>query len=251
MHRKPRRSHRPIVTWGVLIVATLLALVACVSFTRDGRPIRTWDEPRPDERGRPFGSLWVTYYWLVEEADYSGVDHGDKDTTLFDKACRPIAKTTASFSDALCVEGSGRLTDGRVINYAATCACGRACPNGGKVCYSELSPDSFPWGMGSRLNPLTPLRSIATDPRILPHGTLVYIQDFDGATIPRHGDLGGFVHDGCFRADDVGTAIEGTHIDIFAGSEPMWQSLEAIAPTHDDITMFIDAPRCRAVFQGL
>ena len=245
----------------ILLAGALLSLVACVSFTRDGRPIyygNSGPSGNPGEPGAspaqgddegtgyPYGRLWITYYWLVEQRDYPG----DLDTVLFDKACRPLATTSAAFSDELCIEGSGRLDDGRVVNYAATCACGRPCPNGGRVCYEEVEPEHFPWGKGSRSNPLVPLRSIATDPGLLPFGTQVYIKEFDGAVIPSHDGLGGFVHDGCFRADDVGTAIEGAHIDIFAGSESVWQALEAVAKTHGDVTISLEAARCTRTFQG-
>lgn len=249
---------RRVVRDGVVVAGALLTLVACISFTRDGQPIyygKSNDtgtskgaEPRPGpgDTGQAFGRLWITYYWLVEQRDYPG----DLDTVLFDSSCEPIATSSAAFSDELCIEGSGRLNDGRVVNYASTCACGRECPNGGRVCYEEVPPESFPWGKGSRSNPLIPLRSIATDPSLLPFGTHVYIKEFDGAAIPAHGELGGFIHDGCFRADDVGTAIEGTHIDIFAGSEPIWQAIEGIVKTHDDVTISLDAPRCARTLQG-
>jgi 3D (Asp-Asp-Asp) domain-containing protein len=239
-------ARRRALLQGVLVFVGLLAFVACVTFTREGRPISSSSQDRyRGDTGRPFGRLWITYYWLVEQRDYPGT----LDTQLFDKACRPLATVSAAFSDELCVEGSGRLSDGRVVNYASTCACGRDCPNGGRVCYEELPPEDFPWGKGSRANPLKPLRSIATDPRLIPFGTLLYVAAFDGATIPKHGELGGFVHDGCFRADDVGTSIEGTHIDIFAGSETLWQFMETVVKTHEDITISLDPPRCAETFR--
>ena len=46
--------------------------------------------------------------------------------------------------------------------------------------------------------------SIATDLRVIPRGTSVYVPQLAGS--PAHG---------CFRADDTGGAIIGKHIDVF------------------------------------
>jgi 3D (Asp-Asp-Asp) domain-containing protein len=150
----------------------------------------------------------------------------------------------AEFSDDVCIEGSGRLEDGRVINYADTCSCGRPCPTGGIICYAVLDPVEFPWGMGSRGNALEPLRSWAVDNAFLPYGTVLYAAEWDGVAIPPVDGLGGFTHDGCFRADDVGGAIDDNHFDFFAGTSGMWRALEAIFPTGSDFTVYRDGDRC-------
>ena len=190
--------------------------------------------------GTPVGSMWNTYYYFADEADYGGAD----DTTLYDESCNPITQVPAEFSDDVCIEGSGRLEDGRVINYADTCSCGRRCPTGGIICYVVLDPTRFPWGMGSRSNPLEPLRSWAVDTSFLPFGTVLYAEEWDGVAIPAIDGLGGFTHDGCFRADDVGGAIDGNHYDFFAGTADMWRALEAIHPTRSDFTVYRDGDRC-------
>jgi 3D (Asp-Asp-Asp) domain-containing protein len=191
--------------------------------------------------GTPIGLMWNTYYYLASEADYPGA----ADTVLYDSSCRAIATVPAAFSDSVCVEGSGRLRDGRVINYASTCSCGRRCPVGGAtICYSALDPARFPWGMGSRSNPLEPLRSWAVDTSFIPFGTVLYAEQFDGISIPSVDGLGGFVHDGCFRADDVGGAIAGNHFDFFAGTAGMWRELERVFPTGSDFSVFRDGDRC-------
>ncbi|MBN1769785.1 MAG: hypothetical protein JXB32_00880 [Deltaproteobacteria bacterium] len=190
--------------------------------------------------GTPVGSMWNTYYYFADEADYGGGD----DTTLYDDSCTAIAQVPAEFSDDVCIEGSGRLEDGRVINYADTCSCGRPCPTGGIICYVVLDPTRFPWGMGSRSNPLEPLRSWAVDNSFLPYGTVLYAEEWDGVAIPLVDGLGGFTHDGCFRADDVGGAIDGNHFDFFAGTADMWRELERIFPTRSDFTVYRDGERC-------
>jgi 3D (Asp-Asp-Asp) domain-containing protein len=192
------------------------------------------------EKGELIGSMWNTYYYFADEADYSGSD----DTTLYDDSCNPIAEVPADYSDDVCIEGSGILEDGTVINYADSCSCGRNCPTGGKICYVVLDPAEFPWGMGSKGNPLFPLRSWAVDNDIIPFGTILYAEEWDGVPIPLIDGIGGFTHDGCFRADDVGGAIQDNHYDFFAGTADMWQELEDIFPTSSDFTVYRDAPRC-------
>ena len=55
-----------------------------------------------------------------------------------------VREVSADFSDSVCIEGSGKLADGRVINFAQTCSCGRPCPTGGIICYSVLDSSQFP-----------------------------------------------------------------------------------------------------------
>jgi 3D (Asp-Asp-Asp) domain-containing protein len=186
------------------------------------------------------GQMWNTYYYLAQEVDYPAPD----DTTLYDEACNPIAEVPADYSDDVCIEGSGILEDGRVINYASTCSCGRECPTGGIVCYAELDPASFPYGMGSMGNPLEPLRSWAVDNDYIPFGTLLYAEQWDGVEIPMMDGLGGFIHDGCFRADDVGGWIQGNHFDLFAGTYEMYLTLDSIYPTGSDFAVYTNPGRC-------
>ncbi len=61
--------------------------------------------------------------------------------------------------------------------------------------------DLFDTGVGTDV---TEWKSIATDLRVIPRGTNVYVPQLAGS--PSHG---------CFRADDTGGAIIGTHIDVF------------------------------------
>lgn len=192
----------------------------------------------PDARaakGTPVGTFWNTYYYLATEDAYSGAD----DTTLYDANCDAIADVPADFADAACIEGSARLEDGTVINYDQPCSCGPC-----SFCWAAMDPTTHPWGMGSHGNALEPLRSWATDTSEIPYGTVVYVEEWDGVQIPQIGDLGGFVHDGCFRADDVGGGIDGNHFDFFAGTHAMWQALENIFATRTDFSVYVDSPRC-------
>lgn len=192
------------------------------------------------DKGQLVGQMWITYYFLAKETDYPGA----ADTTLYDSQCAPIVQVSAAFSDAVCIEGSGLLQDGRVINYASTCSCGRPCPTGGIVCYSVLDKATYPWGMGAASNPLVPLRSWAVDKSQIPIGTVLYAEEWDGVTIPQKDGLGGFIHDGCFKADDVGGAITGLHYDFFAGTKAMWLALEQIHGTKSNFTVYKNGGRC-------
>jgi 3D (Asp-Asp-Asp) domain-containing protein len=189
----------------------------------------------PLDKGRSIGTFWNTYYYLADEAGYGGAD----DTTLYDPSCDPIAEVPSDFADAACIEGSARLENGVVINYHSPCSCGPC-----SFCWSQVDPTTHPWGLGSQGNALKPLRSWAVDTDIIPYGTNVYVEQWDGVDIPQIGTLGGFVHDGCFRADDIGGGINGQHFDIFAGTPAMWQALEGIFATRTDFTVYVESPRC-------
>lgn len=187
-------------------------------------------------KGDPIGTFWTTYYYLAYEENYSGPD----DTTLYGEGCTEVAQVPAGFGDAICIEGSGKLEDGTVLNYATRCTCGGPC----NICWAEMDPDSFPWGQGSRGNALEPFRSWAVDTDIISHGTVLYVEEWDGVEIPEVDGIGGFTHDGCFRADDVGGGIDGMHFDFFAGTPDMWRALEQIYPTRSEFVVYENSGRC-------
>lgn len=180
-------------------------------------------------------SLWNTYYYVPLQSDYSG----DNDTNVYDMSGNVIATVPAAFMANMCVEGTGKLTDGTILNTAGSCSYGPTCPTGGQQCYTILDPGRYPWGVGVRGRPLVPLQSIAVDPATIPIGSNVYIAEFDGAQIPAIDGIGGFTHNGCFVADDQGGWIQGNHIDIFAGTRGMYRALEALHPTHSTLTATI------------
>ncbi len=195
----------------------------------------------PRDPGTLIDDFYITYYWVVSETEYSGAD----DTALRDPDCEVIANVPEGFADDVCVEGTGRLTDGAVINYASNCACGHPCSSGPTVCFELLDATVFPWGAGSRDNALVPLRSWAVDNDVIEFGTVLYAPRWDGVAIPRVGELGGFVHDGCFRADDVGNGIEDRHFDFYAGNTPMWEALEELFPSIESrFDVYEGAPHC-------
>jgi membrane-bound lytic murein transglycosylase len=98
--------------------------------------------------------------------------------------------------------------------------------------------------MGSFSNPIEPLRSWAVDNSIISAGSIIYAEQWDGVSIPAIDGIGGFVHDGCFRADDTGGWINDYHYDFFAGTHDMWQHLETVYPTYSYFDGYVGTPKC-------
>jgi 3D (Asp-Asp-Asp) domain-containing protein len=194
-----------------------------------------------DDRGVLVGKFVHTFYWMEFEADYPG----DADTDLPGTNCQPLARVPRAFADRVCVEGSGRLTSGQLLNLSGDCACGYVCPETSvPVCFFRVDDASARWGYGSDGNPLVPLRSLAVAEDVLPHGTVLYIPEWNGVAIPGSDGIGGFSHDGCFRIDDVGYGVDGRHYDLYTGTVQLWQALEQLRPTDSSTTVYRDPPRC-------
>ncbi len=207
--------------------------------TADAADLST--QPDVGVGGTSIGTVWNTYYWLALEEEHPG----PKTVELLDQACEPVGTVSEDYADALCIEGSGRLDDGTVVNYASLCDCGRPCSSGNIICWSALDANDFPWGQGAFGNALVPLRSLAVDRDVIALRTVVYIEEFDGLEIPSLGGVEGFTHDGCFRADDVGGAIEDDHIDIMAGSTELWKHMETVYPTRSTLNAFTGVRKCQ------
>ncbi len=74
-----------------------------------------------------------------------------------------------------------------------------------------------PYGYGTEGLNLVPYRTIAVDRSRIPVGSVVFIPAARGVTVTLpSGDR--VVHDGYFLAADVGSAIQGNHIDVFMGT---------------------------------
>ncbi|OYW35740.1 MAG: hypothetical protein B7Z42_13980, partial [Brevundimonas sp. 12-68-7] len=56
------------------------------------------------------------------------------------------------------------------------------------------------------------MRTIATDPRVIPRRTRVFIRETVGIRLPD-----GTVHDGYWYASDTGGAIRGQRVDLYTG----------------------------------
>ncbi|CAN5282247.1 3D domain-containing protein [soil metagenome] len=60
---------------------------------------------------------------------------------------------------------------------------------------------------------VSPMRTLAVDPRVIPKHSIVFIAETVGMILPN-----GQVHDGLWYASDVGGAIKGQRVDLFTGS---------------------------------
>jgi 3D (Asp-Asp-Asp) domain-containing protein len=187
--------------------------------------------PGPDAGPGPIlGAFILTYYWVTFEADYGGA----ADTTLYDRSCDALATVPSGFADSLVIEGTGRLADGRTLNFAGTCPCAFS------PCFTVLDAD-HPWGTGAGGRALVPFRSVAVDPAVLTLGRRYWVKELAGVTMP--GAEGGFVHDGCVSADDTGGHIDGMHIDFFAALRDNYLVLDSELGLAD-ITLYEGGALC-------
>ena len=172
------------------------------------------DEP---ELGPLLGSFDFTYYWVANQKKAHG-DSAQATVQLYQrKGCVPLAKVSPAFADRLELEGTGRLNDGRVLNTSGPCSCGE------RNCFYEV-PRSARFGVGVGKRPLSPFRSVAVDSRVIPIGTVLYIPELDGLTMPGRAPYGGFVHDGCVIADDRGGGVKGHQLDFFTARRTYYTS---------------------------
>jgi 3D (Asp-Asp-Asp) domain-containing protein len=171
--------------------------------------------PAPDADAAPdglMGKFRLTRYYVADEDDMKVVlASGRGGVTLYDdRGCKAIATVGRRFAEILDVQGTGRLRDGRVVNVSKTCRCGHS------PCYRAMG-DGAKWGMSATSRPLQPFRTVAVDPSVVKLGSVLYIAELDGLTMPGRAPWGGFVHDGCVVASDRGGGIDGKHLDFFVG----------------------------------
>jgi 3D (Asp-Asp-Asp) domain-containing protein len=162
--------------------------------------------PPAPEPGRRLGEFTLTYYWMAHENEQAG----PQQMLYAEKGCAPIATVTADFARRLEIEGTGQLRDGRVLNTSGPCACP------GALCYFAVSKYKR-WGVGVGTRALSPFRTVAVDARLVKIGSMLYIPELDGLTMPGREPWGGFVHDGCVLAGDRGAGVDGNQLDFFVG----------------------------------
>lgn len=187
--------------------------------------------------GTVLGTFRNTYYDFPSASEHVGPP-----VPLMSATCEPIATVPRGFYEAVCVQGSGSLASGRTVSFAKRdCACAEICPRTKqRICFDALDKDTFPWGRGASGRPITPLRSVAADTRVLPMGTVIYIPELDGAS---RGEDAGRI-DGCFVVEDRGLHVQGEHVDIFTGHPRRTTILNAEVPSNQGVTVVVDAPRC-------
>ncbi|HEX4049135.1 MAG TPA: 3D domain-containing protein [Elusimicrobiota bacterium] len=155
-----------------------------VDLMKTVRPVSRW------KKGEPIGRFLDTYYFNVLESDYPG----PRTVTVKDGRGKPLASVTAGFWEHFSVEGTGRLLDGRELNTS----------EGGTVVVKA------PMGEGTCR--LEKWRSMAVDPRVIPLGTVVKIDETVGLKLPD-----GTVADGYWQAVDTGGEVRNAHVDLYVG----------------------------------
>lgn len=199
-------------------------------------PLGVLDAPLPIDpdagAGPLLGQFQITYYYVTAEADYTGVD----DTTLYQPSCEPLSVVPKAFAQSAVLEGTGELTDGRVINYTGACDCPFS------PCFRFVDA-AHPWGTGAGGRALVPFRSVAVDRRVLTIGHHYFVKELAGLQMPGEPPTGGFIHDGCISADDTGGAINDQQIDFFAALKVYYRALDRdLGLTH--ITLYDGGDRC-------
>ncbi|MBI3542113.1 MAG: hypothetical protein HY075_02400 [Deltaproteobacteria bacterium] len=161
------------------------------------------------ENGSPNVILRNTYYYVVLEDEFAQFPVTDELRTLDGEL---LARVSHQYHRAVDIEGTGRLRDGRIINFA-----GR---KDGEIRYF-VSDARYGYGVGRCQ--LVPFRTVAVDPEVVALGSVVYIAETDGMKLP-----GGKVHDGYWRAEDIGGAIRHDRIDLFVGDGDRGDILTAV-----------------------
>ena len=125
--------------------------------------------PLAEEQGFKY-----TYYWMADQ-DWH-LDMFDE-VPIYTSEGYFIGAYTQAFVDGLNMEGSGWLSDGRVLNYSGRCKYGV-----GK-CFETMDPDTHPYGRGAYTRPLEPWKSVAVDRRLIQIGDTLYAPDDTGGAI--------------------------------------------------------------------
>ena len=139
-------------------------------------------------------SLKPTIYSVSCEFDFTK----GSGARFFDKDGNVLYESSKEFYENALLQGTGRLRDGRFINFSRT-------------------TDGVPrWKISNKvegyLGKMVPYKVLAVDPNIIPIGSFVFIPMTQGMRLPNNK-----VHDGIWLAGDIGGDIKGNRVDVFAG----------------------------------
>lgn len=188
--------------FSVLVVA--LVFMSCGSVSANSPIVdeTILAQKKPGPRLKKIGDLKPTFYWVAVEQR----DSAQNNKSLLDMDGNELARVTEKFYNEIRLEGTGKMLDGRIINYA-----GRVeLPNGKKEIRYLVCPPEAPYGYGFEKRILVPFKSVAVDPTVVPLGSKVYIPKAVGMRLPD-----GSTHNGIFEAIDIGDAIKNKRIDMF------------------------------------
>ncbi|MEZ4361257.1 MAG: 3D domain-containing protein [Kofleriaceae bacterium] len=252
MQQRFRRTAEP--TRGAPLATMIALAVACApgrtergpdasKMRKEDVPLQARAEPLGKEKlccGYPLAAeeAWaLRFYWLANQEDYDDpeeIQYRDPDEVeLYTPRGFYLGSVPDRFAWALRMEGSGLMSDGRVINYAGPCNYGYG------TCFEELELARYPFGRGSKRRPLRPFISVAIDLSVVPLGDPLYIPEFDGMNLPD-----GSVHDGCVRADDTGGGIKKQKMDFFVVTYRNFRFLLSELWNRQVISPQVQAPRC-------
>jgi 3D (Asp-Asp-Asp) domain-containing protein len=248
---------------GIKSTLPLVAAVACSSADAEEPPptpapkvvapvVEAAPAPKQvkEQPPKPIGDFSITFYYVVTEEEVvpkkkppvvandnqSGqpIDKSDPElasivtpqdqVTIYETGCEPIADVSRDFATALAVQGTGKLKDGRVVNIWGHCACGHS------PCFKVTAAQ---WGTGGTGRQLQPFRTVAVDPKMIKLGSLLHVPFLEGRLMPGRAPWGGYVHDGCVVADDVGGGIKGTQLDLFVGRRGWFLGMSGREGSHE------------------
>ncbi len=246
MYDQPVLARWPLAATIALLVVGSAAIPATADsskLAREGLSL----QPRAPLRGKNklccgyplVGELeWaLRFYWLAREEDFDEPDEIERadpdELDIYTRDGLFVGAFPREFIWHLRMEGSGLLIDGRVINYAGSCRWGTG------TCFEQLDVRTHPYGRGAHRRSLTPFKSVAVDPRLVPIGEPLYIPEFDGMRLPD-----GSTHDGCVRAEDTGGGIKLRKLDFFVVTYGNFRFLLQELWGVNWITPQIESPRC-------
>ncbi|OFZ71437.1 MAG: hypothetical protein A3K03_09175 [Bdellovibrionales bacterium RIFOXYD1_FULL_44_7] len=199
-----------------LLVSTVCAIT--VLFTSDTKITanmseRMFSESSPQVDYDVLGKFRNTYYYSALESEYQELAIDDE---ILDMQDRVLAKVSRKFRRAVDIEGTGKLIDGRVINYAGV--------KNKRIRY-RVTENIYGDGVGSCA--LVPFHTVAVDRTKIALGSVVYIDETYNMLLPD-----GTRHNGLWKAEDVGGAIKRDRIDLFVGEGDQGEVLEAAGIGH-------------------
>lgn len=201
--------------------------------------------------GEALGEFRLTYYVMArepvptqDEATPTELGEADADhVAIHADGCEVIAEVPREFARDLRMQGSGVLSDGRLVSAGRACDC-----DAGGICFF-LPGDRYRWGIGAANRSLSPFRSVAVDTDVVALGQTLYIPELEGLRMPGPPPWGGFVHDGCVVADDRGGGVRGKHIDFFAARRGYYQAIMRSLGL-SSITVYDGEGRCDELGEG-
>lgn len=180
-----------------------MVTVSLLAFASSASAMAAATLPTPDTSEMKFvGKLGPSFYWIALEE----LSPGEKTERVLDINEKTLVKVSKGFMRHLRLEGTGRLTDGRVLNFHQW----HILPDGKKEIRYRFAKKDAPYGYGYEDRKLKAFKSVAVDPTVIPLDSILYIPAARGTKLPD-----GTIHNGYFEAIDVGQAIVNKRIDVF------------------------------------